>query len=130
MFTLNFHKQFAQAVETGKKRQTIRALRKDGRKPAVGDDLRLYTGMRTSDCRRLADATCMAVLPVKILERGPDWVVFVGGNELSFCEQIDFARDDGFNSRAEFLGFFNKAHGLPFDGLMIQWGEPMPSNKQ
>lgn len=36
MFTLNFKKQFAPAVEAGTKRQTIRAPRKDGRKPSPG----------------------------------------------------------------------------------------------
>ena len=52
MPALNFKKQFAEKVETGEKRQTVRAKRK--RAFVVGDKLYLYTGMRTKYCRKLA----------------------------------------------------------------------------
>ena len=50
MVAYNFQKQFADAVERGEKRQTIRAPRRDGRHAKVGDKLQLYTGMRTKQC--------------------------------------------------------------------------------
>ena len=46
-FVLNFKRQFAAAVETGAKRQTIRANRKDNKRPQVGDVACCYTGLRT-----------------------------------------------------------------------------------
>ena len=33
------------------------------------------------------------------------------------------AVDDGFDSFAEMLEWFEKTHGLPFEGQLIQWGE-------
>ena len=129
MFTLNFKKRFSSAIETGEKRQTIRAPRKDGRIPRPGDDLRLYTGMRTSQCQRLTDATCTAIASVLIVEHGSDWMIYLDGRKLSLAEQIEFAKDDGFETWAEFLEFFNKVHGLPFAGLMIRW-EPKAKERE
>lgn len=62
MVAYNFAAQFAEAVETRKKRQTIRAPRKDNRHAKVGDKLQLYTGMRTTNCRKLVnpDPRCTA----------------------------------------------------------------------
>lgn len=51
MALLNFQKQFADLIEAGTKRQTIRAARKYPIK--VGDKLYLYTGLRTKYCRKL-----------------------------------------------------------------------------
>ncbi len=53
MPSLNFQARFAPLVESGEKRQTIRAYRKDGRDPKRGDKLYLFTGMRTKACRPL-----------------------------------------------------------------------------
>lgn len=125
MFVINFQKQFAPDVESGMKRQTIRANRKDGKRPQPGEHLRCYTGMRTKSCRRLLDATCLTVLPVQIFEELPLIAVVVGGRKLSMDEGIAFAKADGFESRAEFLGFFHETHGFPFDGWMATW-EPKP----
>lgn len=46
-FVFGFKKQFAPAVEQMLKRQTIRANRKDGKRPVPGDKARLdWQGMR------------------------------------------------------------------------------------
>ncbi len=66
MGAYNFRAQFAEDVESGRKTQTIRAERKDGRRPKVGDTLKLYTGMRTKACRLLAVGRCTAVVPITI----------------------------------------------------------------
>ena len=55
MPALNFKKEFADKVASGEKRQTIRALRKDGKNPRPGQKLYLYTGMRTKYCRKCGD---------------------------------------------------------------------------
>lgn len=127
MLTLNFKKQFAPAVEAGEKRQTIRAHRKDGKRPQPGDHLRLYTGLRTKGCRRLLDATCTDVSSVHIFDDVSDIAIVIAGRRLTRDEGRELAKADGFETRAEFLGFFHETHGLPFDGLMIEW-EPKPSN--
>lgn len=129
MFTLNFKKQFAPAIEAGAKRQTIRAHRKDGRRPKHGDHLRLYTGMRGPNCRMLLDATCTDVSSVHIFEDVNGIAVVIAGRRLTMDEGRALAKADGFDSRAEFLGFFTETHGLPFEGLMIRW-EPKPSNAE
>ena len=49
---INFKREFAEAVRSGKKRQTIRAPRK--RNPSTeGCRLCLYTGMSTPKCEKL-----------------------------------------------------------------------------
>lgn len=56
MVALNFKAQFADDVEEGRKRRSVRAPRKDGRDLKKGDKLQLYTGMRQTGCRKLGDA--------------------------------------------------------------------------
>ena len=123
---LGFQKQFAPLVESGEKRQTVRAYRKDGRNPKVGDRLYLYTGLRTKQCRKLGEAIAKSV---KV----------IGIDEPMFCEDEspieivplvllpreahDLAIRDGFSDLDEMLSFFDKTHGLPFKGLLIRWGE-------
>ena len=69
MVALNFKTQFADDVASGRKCQSIRAPRKDGRDPVPGNRLQLYTGMRTRACRKLGDANCIRVRPVQITKR-------------------------------------------------------------
>ena len=64
MPALNFQEQFAAAVESGEKRQTIRSERK--RPIKVGDTLYLYTGMRTKRCRKLGSAGCVGIEEIRI----------------------------------------------------------------
>ncbi len=126
MPALNFQQQFAPLVESGEKRQTVRAYRKDGRNPKVGDRLYLYTGLRTKQCRKLGEAIAKSV-------------EVIGIDEPMFCEDEspieivplvllpreahDLAIRDGFSDLDEMLSFFDKTHGLPFKGLLIRWGE-------
>ena len=72
----NFQKQFAPLVESGQKRQTIRAIGKR-RHARPGESLQLYTGQRTKACRKLIspDPECVSVQAVymfKIIERRRD----------------------------------------------------------
>ncbi len=123
---LNFKKQFAPLVELGLldpehpcgKRQTIRVLRKDGRDPAPGQTLHLYTGLRTKAARRLGAAPCESTIPIKISEH---LITVNGGRWLSERTAIYLARKDGFKNLKDFLQFFKKTHGLPFSGLLIWW---------
>ncbi len=121
MPALNFKKQFAPAVESWEKRQTIRARRKDKRDPVAGQTLYLFTGMRTKGCRRLGEIICKETQPICIEE---NMDIIVGTHCLSTVEEMEIAKKDGFDSRVDFYQFFKKTHGLPFHGLIIKWDRP------
>jgi hypothetical protein len=116
MPALNFQKQFAPKVESGEKRQTIRAERKNPIKR--NDHLYLYTGMRTKSCRKLRDATCVNVEPVEILENG---VMTLSGIVLNRKMKDVIAIKDGFENWNEMWLWFKNTHGFPFKGQLITW---------
>lgn len=118
MPALNFKKKFADDVERGIKRQTIRAPRKDCRNPQPGQTLHLYTGMRTTFCRKLGEATCVSVEQIYISDQLD---IDLASRPLSFIEECEIIADDGFDTRQEFFDFFEKTHGLPFNGFLIKW---------
>ncbi len=127
MPALNFHSRFAPLVESGLKRQTIRATRK--RPIRVGDTLFLYTGMRTKHCRRLMVARCSFVAEIRI-QKDPDMAHFdpspiayplVYMDGWRGCSALSIAIADGFNSLAEMVSWFHETHGLPFVGQLIRW---------
>lgn len=124
---LNFQPQFADKVASGAKRQTIRAYRKDGRDPKPGDTLYLYTGTRTSACRKLGEVVCREVIPMHIRPKG---FGFEGGHHLGDFIKLyghgaslmrGFAKADGFSDWPAMCDWFEKTHGLPFRGLLIRW---------
>ena len=123
MPALNFKSQFADDVESGRKRQTIRKRRK--RPIKVGDPLYLYTGMRTKHCRMLRahPETCTSVEPIVI--RSMDGVcvaVSVGGRLLNREGAETIARADGFTSLDEFGAFFERQYGAStFEGVLLKW---------
>ncbi len=127
MPALNFQQRFAAAFESGAKRQTIRALRKDGRDPKVGDVLYLYTGMRTKACRKLGEATCTSVQSVWI----GGWVCighddsggtgWCNNGQPARAKRDEIAKADGFEDEAAMLHWFEKTHGLPFTGQLYRW---------
>lgn len=130
MVALNFKAQFADDVEFGRKRRSIRAPRKDGRDPKPGDTLQLYTGMRQKGCAKLGEAKCIRVRPVEIDYSGVlldgrklycgDAPAYAGGVDPEHYDS-DFAREDGFGTFQDMREFFEETHGLPFSGLLIEW---------
>lgn len=130
MVALNFKSQFADDVEDGRKRRSIRAPRKDGRDPKPGDKLQLYTGMRQKGCRKLREAQCVRVRPVEIDHMGitldgrklyaGDAPAYAGGVDPENYDS-DFARADGFGTFQDMCEFFESEHGLPFKGRLIEW---------
>ncbi len=122
MPALNFQARFAGLVESGAKRQTIRKRRKDGRDPKPSDTLHFFTAMRTKACRRLGRATCTSVDPVYVGVAG----IKIGCDWIDVADEDVFARADGFASAAELIDWFSRTHGLPFEGLLIRWGDLSP----
>ncbi|MCK5610976.1 ASCH domain-containing protein [Candidatus Pacearchaeota archaeon] len=116
MPALNFKKEFAPLVESGKKKQTIRQVRKNPIK--AGDTLYLYTGMRTKQCRKLREETCTRAQAFSIDVGG---VAYLGGKQLDWDSATELAIKDGFDKYRAFRKFFNNQYGLPFEGVLIEW---------
>ena len=123
MVALNFQPQFADDVEFGAKCQTIRRTARC--KP--GDRLQLYTGQRTTQCRKLREATCRRVRPVRICDTEM-WLdgerVYAGnaGRDDWGDFDNDFAKRDGFDGFMEMAEWFRDRYGsLPFEGFVIEW---------
>lgn len=133
MVALNFKEQFADDVEEGRKRRSIRAPRKDGRLPKKGEPAYLFTGMRTKKCRRLGESVVARVRMVEIDYTGVkiegralyagDAPAYQGGPDPESYDG-DFARADGFDSFSDMADWFKKQHGLPFIGNLIEWSDP------
>lgn len=124
MVAYNFKSQFASLVESGAKRQTIRALGKR-RHAKPGELLQLYTGQRTRYCRKLLDATCGDVTPI-LMNITPEngLTVFLGGIDCEIFDLIALAKADGFGQGEadpldEFIRFFEDR--MPFEGVLIEW---------
>lgn len=126
MVALNFQKQFAEDVELGDKRQTMRLTARCKR----GDHLQLYTGQRTKACRKLGDAICTRVRPVSIYQTYMelDGKQLIAGDAVRGEDEDrdnDFAKKDGFSGFTEMAEWFEKQYKkLPFHGFVIQWAEP------
>jgi len=129
MPAFNFSARFADLVESGKKRQTIRAERK--RPFKVGDRAYLYTGMRTKKCRKLGEGRVVQVLEVVIDRERLQWETPNGevadGIEVPAPSALadDMARQDGFRDYTDMADWFEKTHGkthgLPFCGVLVRW---------
>jgi hypothetical protein len=126
MPSVNFKAQFADAVQSGAKRQTIRVRGK--RIYKVGDTLHLFTGLRGhGTARRLGSFPCMEVLGIRIdtelrevhLEKRTGDSRYLA--HLFDDEATELARADGFDSLEAFFAFFNEAHGRHFGGVLLKW---------
>lgn len=121
MAAYNFKAQFADAVRSGEKRQTIRETKKRPA-PMIGDELQLYTGQRTSKCELLRREKCKNVVEILIL---PDEKIALLKKNLDGWGLINgierFARDDGFSSADAFFSFFRCANRPVFKGGLIMW---------
>ncbi|MFZ2809435.1 MAG: hypothetical protein WAZ60_23875 [Desulfosalsimonadaceae bacterium] len=119
---MGFKKRFAPMVESGTKRQTIRAKRKDGHNPHPGQTLYLYTGLRTKSCRKLGTAPCKSVEEITVDCYG----INVSGIWLTWMERESMAKADGFENFQEMREFFSREHHVDlvkdgFSGLLIKW---------
>lgn len=122
-FLFNFKPKFAPLVESGAKRQTIRATRADNRVPQPGDVTKLYTGLRTIKARLLLAAPVIDCEPVRIdfSERS----LVLGGNRLRLGTLEQFAKEDGFADAAELFDWFKETHGPDdFEGFCVRWEAP------
>jgi uncharacterized protein YqfB (UPF0267 family) len=130
MPALNFQKQFAELVKSGKKTITIRKVRKS-RPIAEYDALYLYTGMRTNNCTKLAEAVALFVVPITITEQPDDFRLeqlaekkinfLFHGHRIGETVPEFIARRDGFESYHDMVNYFKSTYGVPFTGVLIGW---------
>lgn len=129
MVAYSFKSQFVMPILAGAKRQTIRAPRKGrSRHARPGDDLQLYTAMRTKYCTMIGRAQCCAVFTVT-LDFTPDNRVMTAGTVLASGRALDeFARMDGFADWIELRTFWAKEHpgANYFNGVLIRWTDFKP----
>lgn len=122
MVAYSFQKRFVGPILARTKRQTIRADRKRHARP--GEELQLYTGMRTKHCRLIMRAPCVDIRPIRILfDDDPEYEGIVTPT-LGYPDGLDgFARADGFQSWAELKAFWRERHpGIDeFEGVIISW---------
>ena len=116
MPALNYQERFAPLVESGRKKQTIRAWRK--RPFRVGDRLYHYTGMRTKSCRKLLESTCTEAIPIVI---DGACVCVNDVIPLAVYERNKLARADRFKDYDEMEAWFQATHEMPFSGQVIRW---------
>ena len=129
----NFQQQFADAVQSGEKRQTIRAIGKR-RHATPGQPIQLYTGMMHKTCRKLIkpDPVCTAVQRIRIEKFAgkngeADYFAMYLDGEVMFKHEVrDLAINDGFDSPEAFFQFFDQTYfkkngDWPFSGLLIRW---------
>lgn len=125
MVAYSFRPRFVDLIASGAKRQTIRADRK--RHALAGEELQLYTGMRTRSCRLIGRAPCVHVGPVQIDLRAA--IVETPEHRYSSETGLDvFARRDGFQDWYDMRRFWLAEHpGTPiFSGVLIVWGDLLP----
>lgn len=123
MVAYSFQPRFVAPVLSGRKPQTIRAIGKR-RHARPGDELQLYTGMRTRACKLILKSRCLSVRPITIVT-SHGWKVWV--DDEAFLKDLDaFAQRDGFVDLADMQAFWAKHHPdvVRFDGVLIEWKPP------
>lgn len=127
MVAYSFKARFADPILAGEKRQTIRGARKRHARP--GEELQLYTGMRTRQCRLIGHAICEAVEQIRIeIDEG---VIYFPRSTDHIRSQGDldfFAVRDGFEDWADMQRFWRREHPdtVGFAGVLITWSQFLP----
>lgn len=123
---LNFSKQFAEAVASGIKRQTIRAKRKNPIQ--VHDVLHLFTGLRTKQARRLLPPQFCREARLISMRRDHTGlngdiicIQLENHGKMSADEIRELAAKDGFSSLTDFLDWFLPKGTNEFHGQLITW---------
>lgn len=121
MPALTFKPQFAGKVEDGTKRQTIRPRRKVPILTGQTLLLRAWTGEPyRSKQRVLGEVLCQSVEGIVIHDEGIELSPMrQGGSRQRGLDK--FARADGFADWTEMRAWFEKTHGLPFEGVLLKW---------
>lgn len=141
MVAYSFKKEFIKSIQAGlgilvepasdgtpvrPKRQTIRANGKR-RHAREGENLQLYYGMRTKQCRSIGVARCSKVTPIVMRIPKDDAFLLISIDGAPEVEVTDeFAARDGFGSVEDMWLFWRREHAdvAVFEGVLIEW-EPI-----
>jgi hypothetical protein len=123
MVAYSFMKRFAELIDADMKPHTIRDDNHNNRHAKTGDELQLYTGMRTKQCRKLRDTECIGSYEIDIDIRRQVVYLLAAGEWLSLTPWHirELAIKDGFESVDEFFSFFKERR----DRVLIAWGEAL-----
>lgn len=128
MPVLMLQERFADKVERGEKRRTIRPPHKIVWQLGMALSLRTWTGKPYgSKQRTLREAKLLSVEGVIIHDDGIEyspgtmraWWLGADSSKRPLLEH--FAREDGFDSWEAMRAWFEDQHGLPFIGQLITW---------
>lgn len=133
MVAYSFKAQFEEPIVSLVKRQTVRGRRKRHARP--GEDLQLFTAMRTRHCRKLLtpDPVCLDVrhISIDVSPRDPNIIasIEIDGIPLDDDEIVEFAIADGFGCdragacpRFRMGRFWLQSHSAgTFEGVVIRW---------
>ena len=128
MVAYSFKERFVAPIQDNVKHQTIRAPRKGrSRHARAGDDLQLYTAMRTKYCTLIGRSICIDVSDIRLsLSDAMAWITEQDGGLTTIyrCGMDEFARNDGFSGFDDMRQFWVVQHpGITvFDGVLIRWG--------
>lgn len=126
MSAYSFKKQFVDPIRANTKLQTIRAPRLGrGRHARVGEEMQLYYGMRTKQCRLIAVGVCRSVETVQ-LDFDVGSVRIEDGAAVYFLSSPEdrerFAQNDGFADWDQMRRFWRLEHqAAEFDGVLLKW---------
>jgi hypothetical protein len=109
---------FKEKILDGSKHQTIRKPRKNPIKK--GDTLHLWWKQRSPEREKLGEARCNGIINVTIYPRCVNNSTDQSITDPSTLDR--FAIADGFDSWLHMVEWFSNTHGLPFSGVLIQWG--------
>jgi hypothetical protein len=126
LFVRLFKPQFATLVEHRIKRQTVRPTPK--RMPRPGDriSLRAWTGLPYRTPQRVLLESIVTRVSDITLEPTRLWLnerlITKHPRRSSGDQTLDsFAMADGFESWPAMAAWFEREHGLPFNGILIEW---------
>lgn len=123
MVAYNFQQGFAPRILDGSKVQTCRLVGKR-RHARQGEELQLYTGLRTVSTRLLGRARCESTASFRLGLAGPG-SLFLDGFPVRGDELTEFAIRDGFDSWSQMLEWMCFTHGEKSEqllGIVIRWG--------
>lgn len=115
---------FGDTVPAAPKRQTIRADRRRHARP--GEEVQLYTGMRTRQCRLIGRARCTSIAGIRIHFDGDGCVSVDDYPAIRYGDLDAFAEADGFANWQEMKDFWRENHPKSlllggFKGVIIKW---------
>lgn len=116
VITINFSEQFAAAVCTGAKRQTIRGATR----ARAGNTLCFTTGKNTPVCHKIGEAICKDVASIIITNT---YIQPLRNTVIMGVHLDEFAKADGFKNYAEMWAFFSPMADVnrEYHGWLIRW---------